>query len=209
MGRLEVTQQVRRRTRARQAMAPASLSPQGRWLILGWRKGVWRTDRESAEVEEVRRHLKKKHRKPWRQTRTEAQRGEATSLKLHITEPSAHPAPLKPTTSGRLCTAGPRPPRWGPLIRFQPVTEAAFVSSLGNHISSLTEPTRQCGHAQEVAGNPRPWALGPAQGGASRLRVPSRLSSLPRPTPKFCRWPAVHPWATLFPSLSFHLLTVQ
>ena len=183
MGCLEVTQQVRRRTRARQAMAPARLSPQGRWLILGWGKRVWRTDRESAEVEEVLRHLKKKHRKPWRQTRSEAQRGEATTLKPHITESSAHSARLKPTTPGRLCTAGSRPPRWGPLIRFQPMTRAAFLPSLGNHISSLTEPTRQGGHAQEVAGNPRPWAPGPCPGRGLQAEGPVQAVLTPPPHP--------------------------
>lgn len=140
-------------------------------------------NRESAEVEEVLRHLKKKHRKPWRQTRTEAQRGEATSLKPHITESSAHSAPLKPTTPGRLCTAGPRPPWWRPLIRFQPRTEAAFVSSLGNHVSSLTEPTRQCGHAQEVAGNPRPWAPGPCPGRGLQAEGPVQAVLTPPPHP--------------------------
>lgn len=77
-------------------------------------------DRESAEVEEVLRHLKKKHRKPWRQTRTEAQRGEATSLKPHITESSAHSAPLKPTTVAGFAQQGLAHLGGGPLFVFSP-----------------------------------------------------------------------------------------
>lgn len=86
----------------------------------------------------------------------------------------------------------------------------AFIPQLGSLISSPLEPTRQgpsayCGRAQEVAETLGSGPLHPARGVGSRLRVPCHSLT----TPGFCLWPAVPPWATLFPSLSVHLLIHQ
>lgn len=131
---------------------------------------------------------------------------EPINPKSHSTESSIPSAPFEPTTPGGLAQQGFPHLDVGPSFIFKgfypPVWQPYLLSPGANKTGALSLPGS---HAQEVAETSGPGPLRPARGVGSRLRVPCHSPT----TPGFCLWPAVPPWATLFPSLSFHLLTHQ